>query len=224
MTDYAPPAGPPPPVVPEGWTSRWNEQYQAWFYVNLYTKKSQWDKPTSPAEDPNAPVPSGPPPSQATAEKPTAPSEAAAEKPTAEREFVEQAAPAVDLATRPGAAPPSPAYSGEKAPKEKGSFFNKIVGTFQEKTKNAFPQQQQQQPQQQQGYYSSPPPQQQGYYGGPPPPMQQPQPYYGQPPQGGYYGAPAPQYQQQYQQGAPEPGKKGMGAMGGAALGVGAGL
>ncbi|KAK7941550.1 uncharacterized protein PG986_013937 [Apiospora aurea] len=158
MTDYAPPTGPPPPVVPEGWTSRWNEQYQA--------------------------------------------CEAAAEKPTAEREFVEQAPPAVDLATRPGAAPPSPAYSGEKATKEKGSFFNKIVGTFQEKTKSAFPQQQQQQQQQpEQGYCSTPPPQQQGYYGGPPPPMQQQQPYYGQPPsQGGYYGAPVSQYQQQYQQ------------------------
>ncbi|KAK8054873.1 hypothetical protein PG993_000100 [Apiospora rasikravindrae] len=218
MTDYAPPAGPPPPVVPEGWTSRWNEQYQAWFYVNLHTKKSQWDKPTSPAEDPNAAVPSGPSPSQA----------AATEKPTAEREFAEQA-PVVDLATRPGAAPPSPAYSSEKATpvagkEPKGSFFNKIVGTFQEKTKSAFPQQQQQQ-QQQQGYYNSPPPQQQGFYGGPPQPVQQQQQYYSQTPQGGYYGAPAPQ-QQQYQPayGQSADKKKGMGAMGGAALGVGAGL
>ncbi|KAK8043852.1 hypothetical protein PG994_012690 [Apiospora phragmitis] len=218
MTDYAPPAGPPPPTVPEGWASRWNEQYQAWFYVNLYTKKSQWDKPTSPAEDPNAAAtPSVPSPSQTTSEKPTA-----------EREFAEQT-PAVDLATRPGAAPPSPAHSGEKgapaaAQKTKGSFFNKIVGTFQEKTKGAFPQQQQQH--QQQGYYSSPPPQQQGYYGGPPQAMQQQQPqYYGQPPQGDYYGAPAVQ-QQQYQRAPEQPvdKKKGMGAMGGAAVGVGAGL
>ncbi|KAK8084070.1 hypothetical protein PG996_002851 [Apiospora saccharicola] len=205
MTEYAAPTGPPPPTVPEGWATRWNEQYQAWFYVNTYTKKSQWDKPTAPAEDPNAPAaPSGPPPSQVA-------TEAEKEKPaTAERAFTEQA-PAVDLASRPGAAPhPRPIL---------------IVGTFQEKTKGAFPQQQQQQ---QQGYFNSPPPQQQGYYGGPPQEMQQqqqqqqqPQQYYGQPAQGGYYGAPAPQ-QQQYQQ--PVEKKKGMGTMGGAALGVGAGL
>ncbi|KAK8097420.1 hypothetical protein PG984_016559 [Apiospora sp. TS-2023a] len=223
MTEYAAPSGPPPPTVPEGWATRWNEQYQAWFYVNTYTKKSQWDKPTGPAEDPSAAsAPSGPPPSQIATEPEK-------EKPaTAERAFAEQA-PAVDAATRPGAAPPSPAYSGEnRAPsatqEKKGGFFNKIVGTFQEKTKGAFPQQQQQQQQPQQGYYNSPPPQQQGYYGGPPQAMQQqqqPQQYYGQPAQGGYYGAPAPQ-QQQYQQPAEK--KKGMGTMGGAALGVGAGL
>ncbi|KAK8036510.1 hypothetical protein PG991_001647 [Apiospora marii] len=213
MTDYEAPAGPPPPTVPQGWASRWNEQYQAWFYVNTFTKKSQWDKPTGPAEDPSAaPAPTGPPPSQPATEKPA----------TAERDFTEQA-PAVDLATRPGAAPPSPAYSGEnRAPaatqEKKGGFFNKIVGSFQEKTKEAFPQQQQQQ---QPAYYGSPPPQQQGYYAGPPPAMQQQPQYYSQPVQGGYYAAPAPQ-QQQYQQPADK--KKGMGAMGGAAVGVGAGL
>ncbi|KAK6863568.1 hypothetical protein PG995_000096 [Apiospora arundinis] len=122
MSDFAPPAGPPPPTVPEGWAARYNAQYSAWFYVNLYSKKSQWDKPTAPAEDPNAPVPSGPPPGhQEPAPTPTpapAPAPAAAEppkteeKPSAERAFME-AAPPVDNATRPGAAPPSPAYSGD---------------------------------------------------------------------------------------------------------------
>ncbi|KAL7623958.1 hypothetical protein AAE478_005515 [Parahypoxylon ruwenzoriense] len=65
MADYTAPAGPPPPKVPEGWVARWNEQYREWFYVNTYTKKSQWDKPTEPAVDPNAHgdgAPSGPPP------------------------------------------------------------------------------------------------------------------------------------------------------------------
>jgi hypothetical protein len=65
MDDFAPPTGPPPPRAPEvpaGWAARWNEQYKEWFYVNLYTKQSQWDKPTQPvfpAED--APPPGAPP-------------------------------------------------------------------------------------------------------------------------------------------------------------------
>ncbi|KAK6840893.1 hypothetical protein PG987_001753 [Apiospora arundinis] len=237
MSDFAPPAGPPPPTVPEGWAARYNAQYSAWFYVNLYSKKSQWDKPTAPAEDPNAPVPSGPPPGhQEPAPTPTpapAPAPAAAEppkteeKPSAERAFMEAAPPPIPVTTG-GAA-------GADGKEAKGGFFNKIVGQFQEKTKGAFPgqQQQQQQPtppqergdpyggggaappyqqQPQQQYYSSPPPQQQGYYGAPPP-----QQYYQ--PQGGYYAPP-----QQYQQAPAPEKKKGMGTMGGAALGIGAGL
>ncbi|KAI2632000.1 hypothetical protein GGR54DRAFT_12527 [Hypoxylon sp. NC1633] len=66
MADFvAPPTGPPPPKVPEGWVARWNEQYREWFYVNTFTKKSQWDKPTEPAVDPDAHddgSPAGPPP------------------------------------------------------------------------------------------------------------------------------------------------------------------
>ena len=41
MADFAPPSGPPPPQVPQGWKAIWNEQYQEWFYVNLSTKQSQ---------------------------------------------------------------------------------------------------------------------------------------------------------------------------------------
>jgi hypothetical protein len=56
MTEsYLPPAGPPPPQkpsVPEGWVVQWNEQYKEWFYVNSYTKKSQWEKPTGPVYPP----------------------------------------------------------------------------------------------------------------------------------------------------------------------------
>lgn len=40
--------GPPPPKVPEGWKAVWNEQYHEWFFVNLYTKQSTWEKPTEP--------------------------------------------------------------------------------------------------------------------------------------------------------------------------------
>ncbi|OIW27478.1 hypothetical protein CONLIGDRAFT_432408 [Coniochaeta ligniaria NRRL 30616] len=63
MADFEAPSGPPPPKVPEGWIARWNEQYKEWFYVNTYTKKSQWDKPTEPARPPQDDVPAGPPPS-----------------------------------------------------------------------------------------------------------------------------------------------------------------
>lgn len=49
MSDFAPPSGPPPPHVPEGWKAVWNDQYQEYFYVNLHTKQSTWEKPTEPA-------------------------------------------------------------------------------------------------------------------------------------------------------------------------------
>lgn len=54
---------PPPPRVPEGWKAVWNDQYKEYFFVNLYTKKSQWITPTAPAlpGDSDAP-PTGPPP------------------------------------------------------------------------------------------------------------------------------------------------------------------
>lgn len=60
MADYAPPSGPPPPKVPEGWKAVWNNDYNEWFFVNLHTKTSQWDLPTTPAYPSS---PSGAPPS-----------------------------------------------------------------------------------------------------------------------------------------------------------------
>ncbi|KAL8727141.1 MAG: hypothetical protein Q9166_006237 [cf. Caloplaca sp. 2 TL-2023] len=62
MADYAPPSGPPPPRVPEGWKALWNEQYHEWFYVNLHTKVSQWELPTQPAYPSSPSAPSGAPP------------------------------------------------------------------------------------------------------------------------------------------------------------------
>ncbi|KAG5960486.1 hypothetical protein E4U58_004646 [Claviceps cyperi] len=65
MADYAPPAGAPPPKAPEvpaGWAARWNEQYKEWFYVNVYTKKSQWEKPTAPVFPVDENAPPEPPP------------------------------------------------------------------------------------------------------------------------------------------------------------------
>ncbi|KAK2766185.1 hypothetical protein FQN54_007701 [Arachnomyces sp. PD_36] len=67
MADFAPPPGPPPPVVPEGWKAQFDSNYKEWFYVNLLTEKSQWERPTVPATTdfsaPPAPRPDEQPPS-----------------------------------------------------------------------------------------------------------------------------------------------------------------
>ncbi|CAO2648571.1 Nn.00g078380.m01.CDS01 [Neocucurbitaria sp. VM-36] len=65
MAEFAPPTGPPPPKVPEGWKAVWNAQYSEWFFVNIYTKQSQWDKPTEPVYPPGEGPPHGPPPGYA---------------------------------------------------------------------------------------------------------------------------------------------------------------
>ncbi|KAL5332205.1 hypothetical protein BJX70DRAFT_384834 [Aspergillus crustosus] len=44
---FAPPPGPPPPSVPEGWTTQFDDTYEQWFYINLATARSQWDPPQS---------------------------------------------------------------------------------------------------------------------------------------------------------------------------------
>lgn len=74
MGDYAPPAGPPPPKVPAGWKAVFNAEYKEWFYVNTFTKQSQWDKPTEPVYAPGEALPSGAPPGyDHSASKPTGP-------------------------------------------------------------------------------------------------------------------------------------------------------
>lgn len=73
MSDsFAPPPGPPPtasPQVPEGYKAQWNEQYKEWFYVNIYTKKSQWEKPKEPAYPENELPPQCPPPGYSSEKK-----------------------------------------------------------------------------------------------------------------------------------------------------------
>ncbi|KAJ4345033.1 WW domain-containing protein wwm1 [Ascochyta clinopodiicola] len=61
MADFAPPPGPPPPKVPEGWKAVWNDQYHEWFFVNIYTKQSTWEKPTEPVYPPGEAPHGGPP-------------------------------------------------------------------------------------------------------------------------------------------------------------------
>ncbi|KAL2890914.1 WW domain-containing protein WWM1 [Ceratocystis lukuohia] len=78
MADFAPPSGPPPPQepqVPPGWTARWNDQYKQWFYVNLYTKQSQWEVPREPVYPPNEAPPPGAPPGYVPGHNQPAPSD-----------------------------------------------------------------------------------------------------------------------------------------------------
>lgn len=46
-----------PPSVPSGWLAKFDDKYKTWYYVNLETKKSQWEAP------PSSDTPPGPPPS-----------------------------------------------------------------------------------------------------------------------------------------------------------------
>jgi len=70
MSEFAPPSGPPPPRVPEGWKAVWNDQYKEWFYVNVHTKQSTWERPTEAAPRAGGDAPPGaPPPSYTTDSK-----------------------------------------------------------------------------------------------------------------------------------------------------------
>ncbi|XP_050086343.1 putative peptidyl-prolyl cis-trans isomerase dodo [Anopheles aquasalis] len=44
--------------VPEGWEKRTSRSTGMTYYLNIYTKESQWDPPTSPAEPANSSEPS----------------------------------------------------------------------------------------------------------------------------------------------------------------------
>ncbi|GAT26038.1 hypothetical protein RIB2604_02006180 [Aspergillus luchuensis] len=59
---------PPPPSVPEGWKAEFDHRYQAWYYINIHTRQSHWERPDQPAL-PAGPVPppAGAPPSRETA-------------------------------------------------------------------------------------------------------------------------------------------------------------
>ncbi|KAL4788419.1 hypothetical protein BJX76DRAFT_109983 [Aspergillus varians] len=56
---FAPPPGPPPPSVPEGWTTQFDDTYKQWFFIHLATGRSQWEPPQS------TPGPTSPTPAQA---------------------------------------------------------------------------------------------------------------------------------------------------------------
>jgi len=236
--------------VPEGWKAQWNgersmqlrasrrngsltpistDQYKEWFYVNLHTKKSQWDKPTEPArpaiEDDGPPAYSPSPSQPATSEKKASNySGQGGPNMTEDERLARQLQDEEDARNRnrgpggassdyynSGAGPSqSPVYGQNQQydqqlpPRDgkRGGLFSKLMG----KTSGSS------QPQ-----YGAP---QQQYYQQGPPPGQYGYPQQGYPPQGGYYGGPP---QQQYYQQQQRP-KKGLGTGGAAALGVGGGL
>lgn len=248
MADFLPPAGPPPPKVPEGWKAQWNEQYKEWFYVNIHTKQSQWDRPTQPAyaADRDSP-PAGAPPGYAgsdhfsnVSDKKTnpyddhrgagsaTPNDVDEDARLAARLQAEEDARAhgargnafQDYASTPL---PHQISQPELPPREgKRGLFSKLLGG----KSNSHQQPQYGQPSYGHGYQQQGHPSQGGYGGYPPsggygggyPPQGG---YGGYPPQGGYGGYPPQGYAQQRPQ---KSGMGGLGMAGGAALGLGGGL
>lgn len=49
-----------PPTVPKGWLAKYDEKYKAFFYVDLRTKKSQWEAPSFEHADKALPPPYSP--------------------------------------------------------------------------------------------------------------------------------------------------------------------
>jgi len=38
-----------PPAVPKGWKAIWSDEYNTWYYENIYTRDCVWEKPTEAA-------------------------------------------------------------------------------------------------------------------------------------------------------------------------------
>ncbi|KAA8564376.1 hypothetical protein MFRU_013g00130 [Monilinia fructicola] len=240
MSDFAPPTSPPPPKVPEGYKAVWNTEYKEWFYVNIYTKKSTWEKPTEPVYPSDDSAPAGPPPGYPGSSSPY-PSDTKnnpydsnlnteSDAELARRLQAEEDARAGSSSGVRGNAQqdyqntPMPSYSQQELPprEQKKGFFGKLLGKAGGSSSSA-PQQQYQQQYAQQpqygGYQQQQYPQQgyppQGYPQGYPPQGYPPQGYAPQQGYGGYGGG----YQQQ-----PKKSSGGLGMAGGAALGLGGGL
>ncbi|KAF2770877.1 hypothetical protein EJ03DRAFT_388640 [Teratosphaeria nubilosa] len=233
MADFAPPPGPPPPQVPAGWKAVWNEQYKEWFYVNIHTKQSTWEKPTEPVyASGDAPPPGAPPGYDHGSTQPTGPEKPgfASNNPYGGSSMTDDEALARKLQEEEnarsgnrGAADGYYGQSGAPAYGQQGSAYGQQSpygqsaspmppqeaqkkGLFSKFTSKLGGGSSSRPPQYGQQY---PPQQQYGGYGGYP--QQQP---YGYPPQQqGYY----PQQAQAQK-------NHGLGAGGGALLGAGAGL
>jgi hypothetical protein len=228
-----PPPGPPPPKVPQGWKAQWNDQYKEWFYVNIYTKKSQWEKPTEPIYPPDDEAPGGPPPGYSGSGNPTGDtkhtydaSRGSGSTGNVESDAALAARLQAEEDARAGKRSAQEDYQNTPMPqsypqtlpareeKSRG-LFSKLLG------KTSSSNNQYSQGGQYGGSaYNRPPQQAYGYGQQQYPPQGYPQ--QGYPPQGYQQGYGAPQQQYYQQQQAPQ--KHGMGTMGGAALGLGGGL
>ncbi|ESZ95696.1 hypothetical protein SBOR_3916 [Sclerotinia borealis F-4128] len=233
MNDFAPPTGPPPPKVPAGYKAVWNAEYKEWFYVNIYTKKSTWDKPTEAVYSSDDSAPAGPPPGYSggsssyptdTKNNPYDPSpNTESDADLARRLQAEEDARGGSSSGVRGNAQQDyqntamPSYASQELPprEQKRGFFDKLLGKTSGGSSSSPPQQQYQQQsmQQQQPQYSGY--QQQQQY---PPQGYQQQGYapQGYAPQQGYGGG--------YQQAPQKSSGGGLGMAGGAALGLGGGL
>ncbi|MCJ1387222.1 hypothetical protein MMC18_000062 [Xylographa bjoerkii] len=253
MADFLPPSTPPPPRVPSGYKAVWNAEYKEWFYVNTLTKESSWTKPTEPVAGAIDAAPAGPPPSYTGSgalpsnekSNPNNPYSATsninssssvdADAKLAQKLQDEENARAAQSTrgasdsyygqqTSPGRTASPPANYAQQAPQDDGKsrgLMGKLMGKLgggSSSSQPAYGRPQQGYGQQAYGQpgYGQPAYGQQGYQ----------QPAYGYGPQPGYQGYP-PQQQYGYgppQQAAAAPQKHGMGALGGAALGLGGGL
>ena len=211
--------------------------------MNLHTKKSQWDKPTEPAEGEFG-APGGPPPYAAGDSRSTGPEkgslssnnpygsgsaesdEAMARRLQAEEDARSQGRPlsrgASDSYYNQSGAPQGYGQQPQGYAQSSSSYGQQELPPRPDGKRGFLGKllggkhgssSQQGYPQQHQGY----PPQQQQYYQGPP------QGQYGYQPQQGYYGQGGYPQQQYVQQQAPQR-HGGLGAGGGLALGAGAGL
>jgi len=229
-------------------------QYKEWFYVNIYTKKSQWDRPTEPIYPPEGgdEAPDGPPPYDPDKAKAVGPEkgglrsnnpfnsgagsshpDTASDEELARKLQAEEDSRGDSSATDRGEA--DSYYSSPTGDSSQGGYAGKpteLPPRAQEQKRGLFGKllgknktSAQSPPPQQQQYYNRPPPQQPYYQQGPPP---GPGYGYGPPPAG--YGPPPAGY---YPPGGPgyygggyqqQPQRQGMGAGTAAALGVGGGL
>ncbi|XAO25532.1 hypothetical protein I312_104360 [Cryptococcus bacillisporus CA1280] len=182
--------------LPDGWVQQFNNEHQAWFYVNTKAPggpASQW---THPADDQPtyAPPPGNPPSKTSTPFAPADDKSRGASEP-----YYQSSTPQPSGLQQTPYQPASQSASpGPQSQQEKkrgiGGFFSKLSGNnkpsgYQQSYSQAYPQQQQ---------YGAYPQQQYGYAQQP---MYQQQPMYAQRPQ-----------------------RAGMGAGGAAALGLGGGL
>ena len=254
MADFLPPSTPPPPRVPAGYKAVWNAEYKEWFYVNTLTKESSWTKPTEPATVAVDAAPAGPPPSYAAGSGALPPSNeksnpnnpysaSATGNPSSsvdeDAKLAQKLQDEENARAAQSSRGASDSYYGQQTslgstsspqttyvqqpPQDAGKsrgLMGKLMGKLgggSSSTPQGYGRPQQAYGQQAYGQpgYGQPAYGQQGYQ----------QPSYGYGPQPGYQGYP-PQQQYGYgQQQAAAPQKSGgMGALGGAALGLGGGL
>lgn len=69
-----------PPSVPEGWLAKFDDRYKTWYYVNLKTKKSQWEAPEGTKFDDDKESEDVPPPAYSPHD-PTKTASSSAQKP-----------------------------------------------------------------------------------------------------------------------------------------------